>query len=204
MLAVTEPAWTFGWEALVALGTIGLAAVTAGLALSTRSVARATASELRASWRPVLVIDNIESPIYLRYFAGQPTGSLSFQVRNDGRGPALGVNVTVDRPRKPGADIDLGILATGDTREAVFTSVPVDVTDPPKEADLLLFMVALVCVDLNERPYLTAAALVAPREHDEPDQNGEVHVALALGHLVVREQAWNPDRPDDWQYQLTT
>jgi hypothetical protein len=45
----------FGWEALVAIGTIFLALVTAGLAWSTRRLAAATASEVEAQRRPILV-----------------------------------------------------------------------------------------------------------------------------------------------------
>src|SRR5947207_1820977 len=49
-------AWAFGWEALVALGTIGLALATTVLAWSTRRVAQATQAEISASWRPVLTL----------------------------------------------------------------------------------------------------------------------------------------------------
>lgn len=47
--------WAFGWDALVAFGTLALAAVTFLLAWSTRRLAVETATEVQAQWRPILV-----------------------------------------------------------------------------------------------------------------------------------------------------
>jgi hypothetical protein len=52
---MTASAWTFGWEALVAIGTLALAGVTLFLVLSTRRLAMQTALEVEAQWRPILV-----------------------------------------------------------------------------------------------------------------------------------------------------
>lgn len=48
-------AWAFGWDALVAIGTLGLAASTIVLALKTAALAGATATDVAAQDRPVLV-----------------------------------------------------------------------------------------------------------------------------------------------------
>lgn len=47
-------------EALVAIGTIGLAGLTASLAWTTRAVARTTRDELIGQWRPVLLALNAD------------------------------------------------------------------------------------------------------------------------------------------------
>jgi hypothetical protein len=54
MFAGADP-WEFGWDALVAIGTIGLAGVTGTLAYMTWRLARSTAAEARAQTRPVLI-----------------------------------------------------------------------------------------------------------------------------------------------------
>ena len=47
--------WSFGWDALVALGTLALAGSTIFLALRTAALARSTATDVAAQDRPVLV-----------------------------------------------------------------------------------------------------------------------------------------------------
>jgi hypothetical protein len=210
MNATNDFAWAFGWEALVAIGTLALAVFTAWLALSTRSLARETSRELRATWRPVLVVDNVTSAVWLRFFDGHDTGTLRFTLRNDGRGPALGLEAHIDRasgtaPRAP--SIDLGILPTGASREVTAHGVPVHVDDNADDSDhpRLMFLLALTCQDVAERPYLTAVALLGEVWDPEPDQNGEIHVTLGIAHTAVREQRWPPfERPEDWIAHLET
>jgi hypothetical protein len=49
-ISLAEPSsWEFGWEALVAIGTLGLAFATAALALSTRNLSSRTAEEVEHS-----------------------------------------------------------------------------------------------------------------------------------------------------------
>ena len=62
MIVMAEGAWTFGWSALVAIGTLTLAGFTWRLASSTQRMARKTAElaqetadEIAASYRPVVV-----------------------------------------------------------------------------------------------------------------------------------------------------
>jgi hypothetical protein len=47
--------WDWGWDALVALGTLALALATFALAIGTFLTARAAGQEVRAKWRPVIV-----------------------------------------------------------------------------------------------------------------------------------------------------
>lgn len=94
--------WAFGWEALVAIGTIGLALATAFLAWTTRKVARetrdvakATQSEILADWRPVLLVEETrpdsEGNLWPAINVREDGASIS--VTNCGRGPALDVQV---------------------------------------------------------------------------------------------------------------
>jgi hypothetical protein len=54
LIVAAEPsAWEFGWEALVAIGTLGLAGATAVLAWKTRGLAEETAKEVEHSGRQV-------------------------------------------------------------------------------------------------------------------------------------------------------
>jgi hypothetical protein len=47
MLAAEASAWAFGWEALVAIGTIGLASVTAWLGWEARASRSEQAKQIR-------------------------------------------------------------------------------------------------------------------------------------------------------------
>jgi hypothetical protein len=69
-----------GWDALVAIGTLALAATTFYLVRGRGKLARASDSELRASWRPVLVARG------LMFDSDQ---AVQVAVENVGRGPAL-------------------------------------------------------------------------------------------------------------------
>ncbi|MFC8263868.1 hypothetical protein ACFUNF_41295 [Streptomyces sp. NPDC057291] len=89
--------WEFGWDALVAIGTLVLAAFTWRLAARTRQLAKETAADQRAQWRPVL-IPHHNTPEELD--SGNPSPAVKFKrvaedlsvyVRNAGRGPALHV-----------------------------------------------------------------------------------------------------------------
>lgn len=98
-LLIADFSW--GWDALVAIGTLALAAVTAWLAWSTRALARASRNDERAQWRPVLVPDSRASVDY-----DEGTGVMAFEVRNVGRGPAFGVNAQIRTGKRPiGASI---------------------------------------------------------------------------------------------------
>jgi hypothetical protein len=85
-LASDSP-WTFGWDALVAIGTFALAAVTFILALITRSVAKATKEEVESQSYPVLLAVNVSPTKAIRIKAE----ALHLRIRNGGQGPAFEV-----------------------------------------------------------------------------------------------------------------
>src|SRR4051794_11432805 len=121
MLADLGP-WAFGWEALVAVGTLALAGGTAWLAWTTRSVARATQAELAAAWRPLLVfhsasVEQRDGPADVRI--------LLFAVRNDGRGPALSVAAATVQRGGEAVSTVYGIIRVGETESFQFP-VPLD------------------------------------------------------------------------------
>jgi hypothetical protein len=88
---LAESAWQFGWSALVAIGTLGLACVTAWLAWSTRSLARETAEDVRGANRPV-VIDTEGVMAYKQDDSGYVVCFLSLQ----NAGPGAAINLVVD------------------------------------------------------------------------------------------------------------
>ena len=84
-------AWDFGWEALVAIGTVLLALATAWLALATRRMVRYTAQEVQATRRPTLlpVKDVAVQATLLHDERGVPPYRLLLPLKNAGVGPAL-------------------------------------------------------------------------------------------------------------------
>jgi hypothetical protein len=93
-----------GWNALVALGTLALAAATYGVIRATRALAARADAELAAQWRPILIVRDRLSDDKSR---GQPEivysdGTLMLFVENVGRGPALNVRAWLDDFPAPG------------------------------------------------------------------------------------------------------
>lgn len=125
-------AWTFGWEALVALGTLLLAGATAYLAWNTRSVADQTrdlaiqtAADVQAQWRPVVVPVQDMAPSLSG--KGYPEGTLPFvlsvAISNAGRGPALFVRVQHDPSGNSPENWSLGSLSPGERKRLVFHGI---------------------------------------------------------------------------------
>jgi hypothetical protein len=96
--------WAFGWDALVALGTLSLSFVTLALVIATRGLARQANAEVRAQWRPVLLVrDRI--PVEIRLHGRgivQGGGKLTVWVENVGRGPAFDVQARLPDFGLPG------------------------------------------------------------------------------------------------------
>jgi hypothetical protein len=100
---MTHP-WEFGWEALVAIGTLSLAVFTGYLGWKTRTLAKSTADEVAAQARPLLVpgrlgpqyLAGAEGPLYV----DTEKQWLVITIRNDGAGPAFFVRAELD----PGGD----------------------------------------------------------------------------------------------------
>ena len=85
--------WDFGWEALVAVGTLSLAGFTVWLAWSTRKLAKETAQDVAATFRLVLIDAGDGWAAYS--YPGNEGGSGSVAVKNVGPGPALNAHVAV-------------------------------------------------------------------------------------------------------------
>lgn len=155
MMGLVGSAWTFGWEALVALGTLGLAGATAFLAWLTRRVAAASAADVRAQWRPVLLPG--EGPVVV---AASRDG-VKVPIRNAGRGPALFVRTTLDPLGASPENWSLGAVAPGDEVELTFRNV--HVSGPH-------YQVLLDYRDISSRMFSTAIVLdlqgTPPRFYD--------------------------------------
>ncbi|TMR94890.1 hypothetical protein [Nonomuraea basaltis] len=121
-------AWTWGWDAVVALGTLSLAGFTVRLAARTRELAQQSAADLRAQWRPVLLpaVPSTTTPDPPLSYDG-PT--IIVRIRNAGRGPAIHVRAQLDAPHAEGAPRrnpdqgPLGALAVGDEQTLKFRQI---------------------------------------------------------------------------------
>lgn len=115
VLIQVAASWEFGWDALVAIGTIGLAVFTAGLAFSTRLLASASRAEQRAQWRPMIIVGEDTSADYV-----PDEGIFLVSIRNVGRGPALGVHAQLRAGRNPAGAAqprDAIVLAPGESAD---------------------------------------------------------------------------------------
>src|SRR6266511_786370 len=117
---MTHP-WAFGWDGLVAIGTLSLAGMTGWLAWTTRRVARADLVNLRAQWRPILVPDG-EPNFAPDTERNEWTGRLA--VQNTGRGPALYVRATLDPVNNSPDHWSLGSVAPGQSQPLTFSHLP--------------------------------------------------------------------------------
>jgi hypothetical protein len=110
---VEMSAWTFGWEALVAAGTLLLAGGTFVLAKSTRRLAAESAQEVQAQSRPIIV----PSEGSLRVFRQAPSQGhkVELVLRNVGPGPALEVKIVEGGGRMPWwTSPDIAVVASGE------------------------------------------------------------------------------------------
>lgn len=150
---MTYATWAFGWEALVAIGTLLLACVTAGLAWLTRTLAKSSAADVRSQWRPVILPGT--------KLAYDPDGKLLVvAIRNSGRGPALFVRTTLDPTGNSPDNWNLGALAPGDEVTLMFSG---------SELRGALYQVLLDYNDLAGRLYSSALVLdlqTGPRFYD--------------------------------------
>lgn len=147
MLTSAAHPWAFGWEALVAIGTLTLAAGTVALAWTTRRLAAESAADLRSQWRPLLLPG--EATHWLQY--DEAKKQLIVPIRNAGRGPALFVRTLLDPDNSSPANWSLGSLAASDEVNLVFEGIYPK--DPPRRQVLLDYR------DLAERTYSTAIVI---------------------------------------------
>lgn len=116
--------WDFGWDALVAIGTLTLALVTGGLAFMTWRLARSASAEARSQARPALIpglggagAGAITTEPLLFTAATQ---KLIVSVRNAGRGPALFVRVALEPGGNSPSHGPLAAMAPEDEIQLVF------------------------------------------------------------------------------------
>jgi hypothetical protein len=199
---VHEPStWEFGWEALVALGTLGLALFTAYLAWTTRRLARTTGEDVRAGSRPV-VIDVAGDHPTTRTSVGANFGELRVRVRNGGRGPALNIYayalVRTTNEDHRSDTIMVGSLAVDGEAEVVLPEVQTRDCSGSMESFLAL-RVALTYTDLAGSPFFTAIRLSDPNHGQRIDalkgDDGSVQQLLEqhgaeVGEGAVPDQQW--------------
>ncbi len=158
--------WAFGWDSLVAIATLLLAAGTAYLAWNTRSVAQKTrdlaaqaAADVRAQWRPVLVPSADEPPMIERE-EGAPF-ILRATIQNTGRGPALFVRILHDPSNNSPENWSLGSLSPGERVRLQFRGV----------AHMAMSQLLIDYRDLARRDYATAITL----DHPEINRRGRYY-----------------------------
>jgi hypothetical protein len=147
---------SFGWDSVVAIATLALAAATTWLAWTTRRVARAAIADLHAQWRPMIV------PFGDPSFGADPeTGQWTtvIGIQNSGPGPALYVRATLDPVNQSPQDWSLGGIPPRENRELRFTNLP--------NRDVN-YQLLLDYRDLAGRLYSSSIVIDFPAEPDDP------------------------------------
>jgi hypothetical protein len=150
----TAGPWEFGWDALVAIGTLTLATVTGALAYVTWRLARSSAAEARSQARPALIPGvggRRPGIITTAPLAYSEDGALVASIRNAGRGPALFVRVSLEPSGNSPAHGPLAAMAPGDEVQLSF----------PSEKGKVRWQVLLDYRDLAGRTYATAILIEA-------------------------------------------
>lgn len=160
-----------GWDMLVAVGTLGLAIFTATLAWSTRSLAQESAADRRAQWRPILV------PAHHDVHEPEP-GMFEIDIRNAGRGPALGVNGQMRAGKTGGASVpgSENMIMPGDVLRLPFKLIHGE-TDFWR-GYVVTFDVS--CVDISEQFHKTTIRASIRKQSDGSKP-------LRLGSVFVEE-----------------
>jgi hypothetical protein len=145
----------WGWDALVAIGTIALALGTFVLALSTRRAAKASAEDVRSQWRPVIVPGSSVDVEFDEDFE-----VMIIVVRNVGRGAAYYIDAAlgVDGIYIPASEsipgrqgIENFAVFPADTEMRLYLEFH---DERPKAGEVLIDY-----TDLNGRPYSTRIEL---------------------------------------------
>lgn len=165
--------WAFGWEALVAIGTLALALATGHLAWATKRTADAARDEQAGQWRPVII------PLDSGFWYSDDDGSVSVEVtlENQGRGPALCVHAALD-----GAGTSRrrwGVLAPG---AKVRVDWSLDRSATGHEASGIRAL-AIDYDDLGQRTYSTRAS-IGQGTHVMTSA-GRAQFGLDVGDIVV-------------------
>jgi hypothetical protein len=114
-------AWAFGWDALVAIGTLCLAGVTLWLVITTRRLARSTSDEVRAQWRPAILPGRQGADPAIDF--NEAEHRLRVRVRNAGSGPALYIRTHLEPGSTSPDHWSLAALGPDDEVVLTFTGV---------------------------------------------------------------------------------
>jgi hypothetical protein len=190
---VSDGGFQWGWDALVAIGTIALALGTLLLAWSTRSTAKASSEEVRAQWRPALVPgQDVEAHV------DSASELMAVAVRNVGRGAAYYVDAALGigdsylpaRPSSPLLPVvqNFAVLPVDGELELYF-----EIGDDRVEKAELLIDYA----DLNGRPYSTRVAV--------DKMNVDLHLRMSKVKLFDNREripwkpwTWEPETRLEW------
>jgi hypothetical protein len=175
--------WEFGWDALVAIGTLTLAAVTGILAAitsrmasKTSDLATETAEDVRSGIRPALIDAAGRAKPTLTMDGSVDVGTITVSVGNAGRGPALNVYAYAFAASKAFAKrtltVMVGNIAPGESATIKLADVPSVDTSGSLESYLAL---RVVCVysDLAGRQYHTVIRLSDPGKGQRRRQGGD-------------------------------
>lgn len=181
--AVTLLLADFAWDAIVAIGTLLLACVTASLAWSTRALALASRKDERAQWRPA-VVPGVRAPVDY----DDATGALSFELRNVGRGPAFGIHAQLRSGKRalgaslPGSSAIA--LAPGDSY-----CLQARIIDPSLRIRGKVIEVDVSYADITERWHRSRLTIVGRRPPDklrDPSVVAQLEVAKVFVYETDR------------------
>ena len=166
--------WEFGWDALVAIGTLTLAGVTGMLALftfrmasKTSDLANETAEDVRSGIRPALIDAAGRAKPTLSMGSDVDVGTLKLSVANAGRGPALNVYAYAFAASKAFAkrtrSVIVGNVAPDEAATIMLHEVP-NVDSSGNRESYLALRVVCVYSDLAGRQYHTVIRLSDPEK----------------------------------------
>jgi hypothetical protein len=164
----------FGWEGVIAIGTLFLAVGTVWLAATTRRLARLTSKEVQAQWRPLIL------PGLTAVEAGERENMWLVPIRNAGTGPALTIRAA-DRPAlESGVPPLVSALAPGEgTRIPAFSDRP----------DILSLYIEYF--DLSGAVFGTRLFIGAPPMEGQPRG---IDVTLSQGERFFRHGGFAPGK----------
>jgi hypothetical protein len=186
--------WDWGWDALVALGTLALALATFALAIGTFLTARAAGQEVRAKWRPVIVpaadaeVDWIEDDELV-----------VLAIRNIGEGGAFDVDAGLDLG---GSIVPASPVAHGETEPTNFAALPpgesltvhfTHVDEKPTSAAVVIDYSDLTGHRYGSRIEVREATAHLPKQHFNVLRMASVR--HSEGEIVVD---WNDPRNYEW------